>query len=150
MACGKTYATRTVIPISEMPSYRCQVVPWLYDIAFLCLENFSYSLVNDVFEVLCDLPHLTVRVVQRYRGNPQKCEARKDMRKAGALFAYIRDSVTAIRVCADPFKATYSDAVAYRNHFAVLASFLTTFWTNRVTCNRETQRRTRIYHLDET
>lgn len=67
------------------------------------------------------------------------------MRGASALFVYIRDSVIAIRVCADPLQAAYSHAVAYRNHLAVLVSFFAAFWTNWVTCNRETQRRTRIY-----
>jgi hypothetical protein len=66
------------------------------------------------------------------------------------LFSHIRNSVTAVWVCADPFKTSYSYAVAYWNHLAVLAPFLAAFWTNRVTRNRETQRRTRIYHLDKT
>ena len=70
--------------------------------------------------------------------------------KAVQLFAHVGDSVTAVWVCADPFKTTYSYAAAYRNHLAVLAPFLTAFWTNRETHNRETQRRTRIYHLDKT
>ena len=65
------------------------------------------------------------------------------------LLAHVGDPVTAVRVCTDPFKTSYSYAVTYWNHLAVLAPFLTAFWTNRVTRNRETQRRTRIYHLNK-
>ena len=71
-------------------------------------------------------------------------------RKAVQLFRHVVDSVTAVWVCADPFKASYSYTMAYWNHLAVLAPFLTAFWANRVTRNRETQRRTRIYRLDKT